>query len=418
MSEINLTAESVNHATAKTCVLCFIALALVAALLNSSAPTPLYPLYQLQLGLTAVSLTVIYGAYAAGVLIALFSVGNLAGKVADLRSLMMPALLAVFAGALLFSLADSFACLFMARLLAGVGTGALTGAANIALVRFGPKDGGKVAALLATLSFTTGLALGPVFSGVAIQTGFHSQTLPFLLIMLTAAIALIGLRFSWPVGRHDQPSVATSSPASSVEATLKAGLKATGVRFFLCACALFMSWAFAASILSIGPAVSEHLLGIHSQGIYGYVIAVYLVVAGISQILSRRIRARTSLAAGCLTQAISIVLFTLAIGHHSLVWACTGLLVAGYAYGAIFVGSATLVNMISPAASHAKLISFFYVIAYIANWVPVLLGAVVDHASLNLAVNLLFGVSAVVCLLLSIAVFGIKMEKARLNNVT
>ncbi|MDH0054402.1 hypothetical protein N7371_14630, partial [Pantoea ananatis] len=60
----------------------------------------------------------------------------------------------------------------------------------------------------------------------------------------------------------------------------------------------------------------------------------------------------------------------------------------------------------------------FYVIAYIANWVPVLLGAVVDHASLNLAVNLLFGVSAVVCLLLSIAVFGIKMEKARRNDVT
>jgi len=82
------------------------------------------------------------------------------------------------------------------------------------------------------------------------------------------------------------------------------------------------------------------------------------------------------------------------------------------------VGSAALVNMISPAASHAKLISLFYVIAYIANWVPVLLGAVVDHASLNLAVNLLFGVSAVVCLLLSIAVFGIKMEKARRNDVT
>lgn len=135
-------------------------------------------------------------------------------------------------------------------------------------------------------------------------------------------------------------------------------------------------------------------------------------------VMTALIRARTSLAAGCLTQAISIVLFTLAIGHHSLVWACTGLSVAGYAYGAIFVGSATLVNMISPAASHAKLISLFYVIAYIANWVPVLLGAVVDHASLNLAVNLLFGVSAVVCLLLSIAVFGIKMEKARLNNVT
>lgn len=411
MSEVNLMADSSHHATVKMRALCFIALALVAALLNSSAPTPLYPLYQQQLGLTAVSLTIIYGAYAGGVLIALFSVGNVAGKVADLRSLMMPALLAVFAGALLFSLADSFACLFMARLLAGLGTGALTGAANIALLRFGPKDGGKAAALIATLSFTTGLALGPVFSGVAIQTDFYSQTLPFVLIMMTAAIALTGLRLSWPAHHHDQPRVVSSSSAISADAALKTGLKATGIRFFLCAGALFMSWAFAASILSIGPAVAEHLLDIHRQGVYGYVIAVYLVIAGISQILSRRISARTSLAAGCLTQVISIMFFSWAISTHSLTGACAGLLVAGYSYGAIFMGSATLVNMISPASSHAKLISLFYVIAYIANWVPVLLGAVVDHASLNLAIDLLFSVGAFICLLLSITVFWIKMEK-------
>lgn len=119
------------------------ALALMSALLNSSAPTPLYPLYQQQFALSSVSLTVVYGAYAAGVLIALFGVGNLAGKVKDLRSMIVPALLVVLSGALLFARADTFAMMLMARLLAGVGTGALTGAANIALVRFGPRDGGK-----------------------------------------------------------------------------------------------------------------------------------------------------------------------------------------------------------------------------------------------------------------------------------
>ena len=66
-------------------ILLFLALALMSALLNSSAPTPLYPLYQHELALSSVSLTVIYGAYAAGVLISLFGVGNMAGKVKDLR---------------------------------------------------------------------------------------------------------------------------------------------------------------------------------------------------------------------------------------------------------------------------------------------------------------------------------------------
>ncbi|VEA68813.1 Uncharacterised protein [Serratia rubidaea] len=61
-------------------------------------------------------------------------------------------------------------------------------------------------------------------------------------------------------------------------------------------------------------------------------------------------------------------------------------------------------NLISPKSSHARLISLFYVIAYIANWVPILLGVVIDHASLQLAVNLLFMVSAVVCLALGLLV--------------
>ena len=160
----------------------------------------------------------------------------------------------------------------------------------------------------------------------------------------------------------------------------------------------------AASILAIGPSVSEKLLGMHSRGVYGYVIAVYLVIAGISQILSRRVNARHSLMFGCLAQALSVVVFAEAIQIHSLALASAGMVIAGYAYGAIFVGSATLVNLISPKASHARLISLFYVIAYIANWVPILLGAVIDHASLHLAVNLLFLVSAVVCLSLSFMV--------------
>ncbi|HGM6986415.1 TPA: MFS transporter [Serratia marcescens] len=380
-------------------ILLFLALALMSALLNSSAPTPLYPLYQQQLALSSVSLTVVYGAYAAGVLIALFGVGNLAGKVKDLRSMIVPALLVVLSGALLFARADTFAMMLMARLLAGVGTGALTGAANIALVRFGPRDGGKNAALIATLSFTTGLALGPIFSGIALQTGFHPTTLPFVFIMVIAAVAALGVMFSWPRGVVTAPTHA--APAATEKSSLLDGLRATGGKFYVCAGALFICWALAASILAIGPSVAETLLGLHARGVFGYAIAVYLLIAGISQILSRRLNARHSLLFGCLAQVLAAVVFAVAIQWHSLWLAAAGLVVAGYAYGAIFVGSATLVNLISPPASHARLLSLFYVIAYIANWVPILLGIVVDRIDLQQATHLLFLSSTTVCLLLA-----------------
>ncbi|MCP1105105.1 MFS transporter [Serratia nevei] len=389
-----------KHAPAsRMAILLFLALALMSALLNSSAPTPLYPLYQQQLALSSVSLTVVYGAYAAGVLIALFGVGNLAGKVKDLRSMIVPALLVVLSGALLFARADTFAMMLMARLLAGVGTGALTGAANIALVRFGPRDGGKNAALIATLSFTTGLALGPIFSGIALQTGFHPTTLPFVFIMVIAAVAALGVMFSWPRGVVTAPTHA--APAATEKSSLLDGLRATGGKFYVCAGALFICWALAASILAIGPSVAETLLGLHARGVFGYAIAVYLLIAGISQILSRRLNARHSLLFGCLAQVLAAVVFAVAIQWHSLWLAAAGLVVAGYAYGAIFVGSATLVNLISPPASHARLLSLFYVIAYIANWVPIVLGIVVDRVDLQQATHLLFLSSTTVCLLLA-----------------
>ncbi|OKB67035.1 MFS transporter [Serratia marcescens] len=387
-----------NVQTSRAAILVFLALALMSALLNSSAPTPLYPLYQQQLALSSVSLTIIYGAYAAGVLISLFGVGNLAGKVKDLRSMIVPALLVVLSGALLFAQADTFAMMFIARLLAGVGTGALTGAANIALVRFGPRDGGKNAALIATLSFTTGLALGPIFSGIALQTGFHPTSLPFIIIMAVAAVAALGVMLSWP--RGTARTMANATPITAEKSALLDGLRATGGKFFVCAGALFICWALAASILVIGPGVAETLLGMHDRGLFGYAIAVYLLIAGISQILSRRLNARHSLLFGCLAQALAVAVFAAAIQLHSLGLAAVGLAIAGYAYGAIFVGSATLVNLISPPASHARLLSLFYVIAYIANWVPILLGVVIDRVDLRQATHLLFLCCAAVCLLL------------------
>ncbi|CNE13278.1 multidrug resistance protein [Yersinia nurmii] len=407
---MSLGVAPVAHSAARYFpVLCFLALALTAALLNSSVPTPLYPLYQQQLGLSSVSLTMVYAAYAAGVLISLLAVGNLAGKIRDLRMMIVPALVAVLAGAWLFAIADTFGRLFVARLLAGIGTGALTGAANLALIRFCPPDGGKRAALIATLSFTAGLALGPIFSGVALQTQFHPTVLPFTLIIAMAALAAAGITLGWPETRalrHKNIKLNRgASGAVKSAGGLLSGLTATGMRFFLCAGALFVSWVVAASILAIGPAIAKQLLSLPGQGGLGYVIAVYLLIAGICQLVSRNIPSRISLYSGCLAQAAAVVFFAAALYFHSLLLGGIGMIVTGYAFGAIFVGSAALVNLISPKASHAPLLSLFYVIAYTANWVPVALGWVIDRHGLLLAANLLFWVSSPICLLLA---WGIK----------
>ena len=126
-----------------------------------------------------------------GVLIALFGVGNLAGRVADLRTLILPALVAVGAGH----------CSSPWPTASGPFAGAAAGRdwhgqpdrrRQCGAAAFWPQGWGKRAALSATLSFTAGLALGPVFSGLALQQDLYPTTLPFLLILGMAACAIGG----------------------------------------------------------------------------------------------------------------------------------------------------------------------------------------------------------------------------------
>ena len=76
------------------------------------------------------------------------------------------------------------------------------------------------------------------------------------------------------------------------------------------------------------------------------------------------------------------------------------------------MGSATLMNRIAPPASHARLVSLFYVIAYVANWVPVLLGWVSDGAGLLAALDLLAVGSTLISLVLAWALSRRRFEPA------
>ena len=49
----------------------------------------------------------------------------------------------------------------------------------------------------------------------------------------------------------------------------------------LCAQVLSTAWAVAASLLAMGPKVVSQLLGMRDLGLFGYLIAAYLVFSGL-----------------------------------------------------------------------------------------------------------------------------------------
>ncbi|WP_025128976.1 MFS transporter [Pseudomonas sp. PH1b] len=365
--------------------LVFLTLSLMVSLMNSSVPTPLYPFYKQQLQLSAVELTLIFGVYGVGVLLSLLTLAGIAGRLPDLRKLLLPAASLVVLGAWLFSQGNSLWQLGSGRLIAGLGSGAMTVGVNLALLRFGPADNGKLAALLATLAMVSGLALGPLLSGAALQLELYPLMLPFWLIMLLGLAACVGVLGCWPSAPTLAPTVANPPPIKSPG--LIQSLQGIGLPYHLCAWAVFFSWSFAACVFVIGPGAAEQLLGLQDHGIFGYGICAYLLIAGASQLFCQRLEARRALLGGLLCQNLAFVMLLMAFYQGSLLLAVLAMIVGGYAYGAIFVGSARLINQLAQGRSHGTLIAYFYMTIYGFNAVPIPLGLLVDSSGMARAIN-------------------------------
>src|ERR1700712_596273 len=105
--------------------LVYLSFILVSFLAASSAPTPLYHLYQEAWGFSSATLTLIFAVYAFSLLLALLTVGSLSDYLGR-RPVLLLALLLEIPAMLLFIYADSVAWLIAARLLQGFATGMAT----------------------------------------------------------------------------------------------------------------------------------------------------------------------------------------------------------------------------------------------------------------------------------------------------
>ncbi|WPD74212.1 MFS transporter [Dickeya fangzhongdai] len=113
---------------------------LIAFLAASSAPTPLYRLYQQQWGFSATLLTVVFAAYALALLLALLVTGRLSDHVGR-RPVIALALALQIIAMLGFLCAAGPGWLIAARVLQGFATGMATAAAGAALLDLGRERG-------------------------------------------------------------------------------------------------------------------------------------------------------------------------------------------------------------------------------------------------------------------------------------
>ena len=96
---------------------------LVTLLASSSAPTPLYAIYQARWRFSPVAVTVVFGVYAVAVLVSLLVLGALSDHIGR-RPVLTAALVAQAGVTFLFATASGLDVLLLARVLQGLATGA------------------------------------------------------------------------------------------------------------------------------------------------------------------------------------------------------------------------------------------------------------------------------------------------------
>lgn len=260
-------------------------LAIFTTIFASHVPTPLYAMWQAAWGFSSTALTAVFSIYVLGVVVTLLTMGSLSDQVGR-RQMLVPGLVFILCGSAIFMLASDINQLGLARLLTGIGTGLVTGAATAAVVEMEPNGNWARGATFAALAFTLGASMGPTVSSLALLWTSHAHIWAFsvaILLCLTCIILL--LRAPWPA------DLGQRQPGFSVRAW-----RPTPVRvprhllgtFVFAASAMCLAWSTGSLYSSLGPSMARELIGVSNLAVAGLFAAGWQLVAGLTQFASQR----------------------------------------------------------------------------------------------------------------------------------
>jgi hypothetical protein len=356
----------------------FAALAVVFVLFMaaSSAPSPLYVVYQRQWDFSPTVLTTVFAVYVLGMIASLLVLGALSDHLGR-RPVLLSALALEALSMVLFLVADGVPVLLAARLVQGVATGAAMTALGAALADLNPAHAPHRAGVVTGAAPALGLGLGALGCGLLVQYGPHPTRLVYALLL--AGVLLAGavlLALPETVGRR--PGAARSlRPRLHVAPHHRADL--LGLVPILVA-----SWALGGLYLSLGPSVAVGLFGLSSHVVGGLVVTLLTVPAALTALALRGwpVARTLALGAGLLLAGTAVALA--GVEEHSLTTAALGTVIAGIGFGgSSLAGFGTLARMAAPA-ERGELFSVAFVISYVSFSVPaVAAGVAVGRTGLH-----------------------------------
>ncbi|MBN2978787.1 MFS transporter [Pseudomonas fluorescens] len=341
--------------------LVFLAITLLTFLAASSAPTPLYHLYQEGLHFSAGMLTLIFGVYALSLLTALLTVGSLSDHLGR-KPVMFAALVLNMLAMLLFINESSVAWLIAARTLQGFATGMATAVLGAALLDTDRQQG----PLINSVAPLLGMACGAMGCSLLVEFAPFPTTLIYAVLF---SLMLLQALYVWRL-----PETVSRMPGALASLWPTLHVPAQARRALWIALPVDVAvWAMGGFYLSLAPSLVRAATGSTSNLIGGGLVAV-LTLSGALMIYSLRNRPADKvlrLGAGLLAVGVALILGAVHAGSLPLFFIAT--LIAGSGFGAGFLGAVRSVVPLALPHERAGLMSAFYVLSYLAFCVPSLL---------------------------------------------
>jgi MFS family permease len=336
----------------------------LSLLAGSSAPTPLYAVYQAAWGFSPVTVTVVFGVYAVAVLTALLTVGSLSDHVGR-RPVLLVALLLQAATMLGFASAHGVADLVLARIVQGLSTGAAVSALGAGLLDL-HRARGTLANAVAPMM---GTASGALASGLLVQYLPAPTHLVYLL--------MLGIFAAQAVGVVLMPETATRKAGALASLRPRFALPATARRPMLLAVpALVAIWALVGFYASLGPALVRLVAESSSFVLGGLSLFILGTSGAVTVVLIQKAQPGTVMRLGIATLIVGVATTELATVWMSLPALFLGTAVAGIGFGASFQGILrTVLPAIAPP-DRAGVLAILYAVSYLALGLPAVIGGV------------------------------------------
>ena len=371
-----------------------VAVLLVLMLAASGVPSPLYRVYQEELGFSSGVLTTVFGIYAFALLASLLVVGGLSDHVGR-RPVLVAAFLLEAAAMVLFLVADGVGWLLVARVVQGLATGALTSTLGAALLDLQRRDR-PLAAFLNSASPGLGLSLGAAGAGLLVQ--FVPSPTDWVFGVLTGVFLLAA------VGTWLLPESSPRLPGAVASLRPRVHVPPLHRRPFLVALpVLVAAWSLGGLYASLGPSLVAGVFGIDNHLVGGLLILALNGTGIVGSIALRTAPPERALLVGSLLFTVGVTGTVASLFATSVVVLFVAAVVTGFGFGAAFLGAVASITLGVAPGHRAGLLAAIFVVGYLAFSLPAIAaGIAVGEVGLTRTTEI-YGAAVVVLALLAVA---------------